>query len=97
MKKVLSMPLFFNTIKISFFLSSDELMHSLRETLKIVKDIPHILKVEEFHLYNFCSSKTLPTNMLGSYFSFIISLICILFKFSYMEEIQFSELNLFFW
>ncbi|KAE8650117.1 hypothetical protein Csa_010033 [Cucumis sativus] len=33
-----------NTIKISFFISSDELMHSLRETLKIVKDIPHILK-----------------------------------------------------
>ncbi|XP_038903568.1 DNA mismatch repair protein MSH5 isoform X5 [Benincasa hispida] len=29
---------------ISFFISSDELMHSLRETLKIVKDIPHILK-----------------------------------------------------
>ncbi|XP_022151299.1 DNA mismatch repair protein MSH5 [Momordica charantia] len=29
---------------ISFFLSSNELMHSLRETLKIVKDIPHILK-----------------------------------------------------
>ncbi|XP_050941703.1 DNA mismatch repair protein MSH5 isoform X3 [Cucumis melo] len=29
---------------ISFFISSDELVHSLRETLKIVKDIPHILK-----------------------------------------------------
>ncbi|GMN51626.1 hypothetical protein TIFTF001_020775 [Ficus carica] len=31
-------------IKISFFLSSEELMLSLRETLKSVKDIPHILK-----------------------------------------------------
>lgn len=40
-----------NTIKISFFISSDELMHSLRETLKIVKDIPHILKVEGFLLF----------------------------------------------
>ncbi|KAK6229742.1 hypothetical protein SCA6_018693 [Theobroma cacao] len=31
-------------IKISFFLSSEELMVSLCETLKSVKDIPHILK-----------------------------------------------------
>ncbi|KAF4392783.1 hypothetical protein F8388_010806 [Cannabis sativa] len=30
--------------RISFFLSSEELMLSLRETLKSVKDIPHILK-----------------------------------------------------
>ncbi|KAK3017405.1 hypothetical protein RJ639_006699 [Escallonia herrerae] len=30
---------------ISFFLSSEELLASLRETLKSVKDVPHILKV----------------------------------------------------
>ncbi|XVF77406.1 hypothetical protein PTKIN_Ptkin14bG0040500 [Pterospermum kingtungense] len=30
--------------KISFFLSSEELMVSLRETLKSVKDVPHMLK-----------------------------------------------------
>ncbi|OWM85789.1 hypothetical protein CDL15_Pgr012039 [Punica granatum] len=34
-----------NWIKISFFLRSEELLNSLRETLKSVKDIPHILKV----------------------------------------------------
>ncbi|OWM67424.1 hypothetical protein CDL15_Pgr019884 [Punica granatum] len=33
-----------NWIKISFFLRSEELLNSLRETLKSVKDIPHILK-----------------------------------------------------
>ncbi|CAL5390431.1 unnamed protein product [Camellia sinensis] len=32
------------TMKISFFLCSEELLASLRETLKSVKDIPHILK-----------------------------------------------------
>ncbi|GMP52415.1 hypothetical protein CsSME_00018236 [Camellia sinensis var. sinensis] len=31
-------------MKISFFLCSEELLASLRETLKSVKDIPHILK-----------------------------------------------------
>ena len=40
---------FFNGIKISFFLSSEELMLSLRDTLKSVKDIPHILKVPYCH------------------------------------------------
>ncbi|XWS09784.1 hypothetical protein CRYUN_Cryun39dG0019000 [Craigia yunnanensis] len=34
----------FNGFKISFFLSSEELVVSLRETLKSVKDVPHILK-----------------------------------------------------
>lgn len=37
--------------KISFFLASEELMLSLRETLKSVKDIPHILKVPPFSLF----------------------------------------------
>ncbi|GMP52407.1 hypothetical protein CsSME_00018231 [Camellia sinensis var. sinensis] len=32
-------------MKISFFLCSEELLASLRETLKSVKDILHILKV----------------------------------------------------
>ncbi|GFZ07409.1 MUTS-homologue 5 [Actinidia rufa] len=36
--------LFFNRMKISFFHCSEELLASLRETLKSVKDIPHILK-----------------------------------------------------
>ncbi|KVI02323.1 DNA mismatch repair protein MutS, core, partial [Cynara cardunculus var. scolymus] len=31
-------------IQISFFVSSDELLTSLRDTLKFVKDVPHILK-----------------------------------------------------
>lgn len=38
-------------LKISFFLASEELMLSLRETLKSVKDIPHILKVPPFSLF----------------------------------------------
>ncbi|CAN1339826.1 DNA mismatch repair protein MSH5 [Linum perenne] len=33
-----------NAVSISFFLSSEELMASLRETLKSIKDIPYILK-----------------------------------------------------
>lgn len=36
---------FFNGVKISFFLCSEDLMLSLHGTLKSVKDIPHILKV----------------------------------------------------
>ncbi|THG09285.1 hypothetical protein TEA_021798 [Camellia sinensis var. sinensis] len=36
--------IYFNRMKISFFLCSEELLASLRETLKSVKDILHILK-----------------------------------------------------
>ncbi|CAK7350129.1 unnamed protein product [Dovyalis caffra] len=36
--------IFLNEIKISFFLCSEELMVSLRETLKSVKDIPRLLR-----------------------------------------------------
>lgn len=32
-------------LKISFFLSCEEVMSALRETLKSVKDIPQMLKV----------------------------------------------------
>ncbi|KAJ0593868.1 putative DNA mismatch repair protein MutS, core [Helianthus annuus] len=37
-----------NVIQISFFVSSEELLTSLRDTLKSVKDVPHILKVQHF-------------------------------------------------
>ncbi|KAF5947286.1 hypothetical protein HYC85_013243 [Camellia sinensis] len=35
-------------MKISFFLCSEELLASLRETLKSIKDIPHVLKILKF-------------------------------------------------
>ncbi|KAG8492681.1 hypothetical protein CXB51_010344 [Gossypium anomalum] len=41
---LLSKLIAFNRIKISFFLSSEELMVSLCETLKSMKDVPHLLK-----------------------------------------------------
>lgn len=43
--------MFFDEAKISFFLCSEELMVSLRDTLKSVKDVLHLLKV--FHLLSF--------------------------------------------
>lgn len=43
----------FQNICISFFLHAEELMNSLRDTLKSVKDISHLLKVQFASFYNY--------------------------------------------
>ncbi|XP_023007701.1 DNA mismatch repair protein MSH5 isoform X4 [Cucurbita maxima] len=66
---------------ITFFISSEELMHSLRETLKTVKDIPHILKK-----FNSPSS----TYSSGDWTSFLKS-VCSLLHVNKIFEVGMSE------
>ncbi|KAK2990032.1 hypothetical protein RJ640_004710 [Escallonia rubra] len=66
---------------ISFFLSSEELLASLRETLKSVKDVPHILK-------KFNSPSSICTT--GDWTSFLKS-ICSLLHINKIFEVGISE------
>ncbi|KAJ6893971.1 DNA mismatch repair protein MSH5 [Populus alba x Populus x berolinensis] len=72
-----------NAIKISFFLCSEELMVSLRETLKSVKDIKRILRVLKFD-----SPSSLST--VGDWTAFLKS-VCALLHLGKIFEVGISE------